>query len=61
MTLLSKALAVALLGGAILSNGSARAECLELSPASVQPLQALSIRDPKKALIAIKAATGSRL
>ncbi len=49
-------LAVALLGGAILFSGSARAGCLELSPASTQPLQALSGRDPKKALIAVKAA-----
>jgi diguanylate cyclase (GGDEF)-like protein len=47
---------VALLGIATLFNGVARAGCLELSPPSIKPLQELSIRDPKKALSAIKAA-----
>jgi diguanylate cyclase (GGDEF)-like protein len=37
-----------------LLGGVARAGCLELSPPSTQPLQELSIRDPKKAIAAIK-------
>jgi diguanylate cyclase (GGDEF)-like protein len=48
--------ALALLGLGMLLDGVARAGCLELSPASIQPLQELSIRDPKKAIVAIKAA-----
>jgi diguanylate cyclase (GGDEF)-like protein len=47
---------LALWGIATLLSGVARAGCLELSPPSVQPLQELSVRDPKKALTAIKAA-----
>ena len=40
----------------MLLDGVARAGCLELSPASTQPFQELSIRDPKKAIAALKAA-----
>jgi len=40
---------------ATLLGSGARAGCLELSPPSTQPLQALSLRDPKKAIAAIKA------
>jgi diguanylate cyclase (GGDEF)-like protein len=54
--------ALALLGAGMLLGGVARAGCLELSPPSTQPLQELSIRDPKKAIAAVKAAldTASR-
>jgi diguanylate cyclase (GGDEF)-like protein len=48
--------ALALLGAGMLLGGVARAGCLELSPPSIQPLQELSIRDPKKAIAAVKAA-----
>jgi diguanylate cyclase (GGDEF)-like protein len=53
---LRASVALALLIAATLFGGVARASCLELSPPSIQPLQALSIRDPKKALSAVKAA-----
>jgi diguanylate cyclase (GGDEF)-like protein len=57
MTLRRKvSLALALVSAVALFNGVARAGCLELSPPSTQPLQELSLRDPKKALTAIKAA-----
>jgi diguanylate cyclase (GGDEF)-like protein len=48
--------ALALLGAGMLLGGVARAGCLELSPPSTRPLQELSIRDPKKAIAAVKAA-----
>jgi len=48
--------ALTLLGVGMLLGGVARAGCLELSPSSTQPLQELSIRDPKKAIAAVKAA-----
>jgi len=48
--------ALTLLGVGMLLGGVARAGCLELSPPSTQPLQELSIRDPKKAIAAVKAA-----
>ena len=48
--------ALALLGVGVFLGGVARAGCLELSPPSTQPLQELSIRDPKKAIAAVKAA-----
>ena len=46
---------VALALVATLLGSVARAGCLELSPASTRPLQELSVRDPKKAIAAIKA------
>lgn len=47
---------LALLGVGMLLGEVARAGCLELSPPSTQPLQELAIRDPKKAIAAVKAA-----
>jgi diguanylate cyclase (GGDEF)-like protein len=50
-------LALTLLGCEMLMGGGvARAGCLELSPPSTQPLRELSMRDPKKAIAAVKAA-----
>lgn len=48
--------ALALWGVGMLLDDVARAGCLELSPSSTQPLRELSIRDPKKAIAAVKAA-----
>jgi len=45
---------VALALVATLLGSVARAGCLELSPASTRPLQELSVRDPTKAIAAIK-------